>query len=135
MSSIFTKIITGQLPSYTIYEDEYTYTFLDLYPHQQWQTLIVPKLEHDHFYSLPEPYYQALFKTTQMITPLLKTLTQAKRIWVVIEWLEVPHAHVKLIPINAPWDLSAPQYKATDDELLTIQQAFHDLLHKKQKQL
>ncbi|MEC7183258.1 MAG: HIT domain-containing protein, partial [Bdellovibrionota bacterium] len=57
MASLFTKIIQGEIPSYKIYEDEWTYAFLDINPINLGHTLIIPKIEHDHFLDVPEPYY------------------------------------------------------------------------------
>ena len=62
MASLFTKIIQGEIPSYKIYEDEWTYAFLDINPINLGHTLIIPKIEHDHFLDVPEPYYSAVFK-------------------------------------------------------------------------
>ena len=67
MSSIFTKIIDGDIPSYKIYEDEHTYAFLDIHPVQRGHTLIIPKIQVDHMIDVPEPYYSAVWLAAKTI--------------------------------------------------------------------
>lgn len=80
MSTLFTKIIKGEIPSHKIYEDAYTYAFLDIYPVQPGHTLIVPKIEIDYFLDVPEPYYSAVFQTAKKITPAIQQATGCARI-------------------------------------------------------
>lgn len=75
MSTLFTKIINGEIPSHKIYEDEYTFAFLDIYPVQPGHTLIVPKIEVDYFVDVPEPYYSAVFQTAKKIAPAIRQAT------------------------------------------------------------
>jgi histidine triad (HIT) family protein len=75
MSSLFTKIINGEIPSFKIYEDEYTFAFLDIYPVQPGHTLIVPKIEVDYFADVPEPYYSAVFQVAKKIAPAIQQAT------------------------------------------------------------
>jgi histidine triad (HIT) family protein len=68
MSTIFSKIIAGEIPSFKIYEDEYVYAFLDIFPQRIGHTLIVPKIEIDHFSDVPEPYYSAIFLAAKKLS-------------------------------------------------------------------
>jgi len=121
MPTLFTQIINQEIPSYKVYEDEMTYAFLDIFPIQKWQVVIVPKVEVDHFYDLDDTYYWALMQTAKMLAPKLKKALWAKRCWVIIEWLEVPHAHIKLVPITTWGDLDSTNvYEASKEELEEI---------------
>lgn len=80
MSSLFSRIIDQEIPSYKIYEDEYTYAFLDIFPQHPGHTLIVPKIEVDHFALVPEPYYSAIFQTAKKLAPALQKATGCKRV-------------------------------------------------------
>lgn len=75
MSTIFSRIIAGEIPSYRIYEDEYTYAFLDIFPQRLGHTLIVPKVEIDHFADVPEPYYSAIFQTAKKLSSAIQQAT------------------------------------------------------------
>lgn len=80
MSTIFSRIIAGEIPSCRIYEDEYTYAFLDIFPQRIGHTLIVPKIEVDHFSDVPEPYYSAIFQTAKKLSPAIQQATGCKRV-------------------------------------------------------
>jgi histidine triad (HIT) family protein len=80
MSSLFTKIINGEIPCFKIYEDEYTFAFLDILPVKAGHTLIVPKIEVDYFVDVPEPYYSAVFHTAKKITPAIQQATGCARV-------------------------------------------------------
>lgn len=75
MTTVFTKIINGEIPSFKIYEDEYTFAFLDIHPLQPGHTLIVPKIEVDYFVDVSEPYYSAVFATAKKIAPAIQQAT------------------------------------------------------------
>lgn len=97
MTSLFTKIINGEIPSHKIYEDEYTYAFLDIYPAQPGHTLVVPKTEVDRFEDLPDEDYQRLMATVKKLAKHL-TVKTGKRTTLKVIGFDVPHAHVHLIP-------------------------------------
>lgn len=105
MPTIFTRIITGEIPCYKIYEDEYTFAFLDIRPLQLGHTLVVPKVEVDELYELPEPYFTAVHHTAQKIAHALKKATWCVRIGSLVLGMEVPHAHLHLVPMNHESDL------------------------------
>lgn len=98
--SIFSKIIAGDIPCYKIYEDEYTFAFLDINPYRLWHTLVVPKIEIDKFTDVPEPYYSAVFQTAKKLALAIQQATGTKRIGTRIVGFDVPHFHYHLVPIN-----------------------------------
>lgn len=102
MSSIFTKIIRGEIPSYKIYEDDKTYAFLDIHPETKGHTLVVPKNEVDKIYDLPDEDYQALMNTVKKLSKHLENRLGARTLWKVVG-TDVPHAHVHLMPLDEEW--------------------------------
>lgn len=118
MSTIFTKIIAGEIENYKIYEDEKTYAFLTIRPHTKGHMLVIPKIEVDHWDDVPEDYYVAMWGTARNMTKLLKEKYQCERVGVMIAGFEVPHAHIHLIPMKTLKDLDIDQaYDASPDEL------------------
>ncbi len=105
MPTIFTRIISGEIPCYKLYEDEYTFAFLDIRPLQLGHTLVVPKTEVNELYELPEPYYTAVHQTAQKIAHALKKATWYVRIGSLDLGMKVPHAHLHLVPMNHESDL------------------------------
>ena len=103
-TSIFTKIINGDIPCYKIYEDENTVAFLDIHPVQPGHTLVVPKVQIDHFEDLPDKDYQALWVAVKKVAEYLHVLERA-RIGVSVVGSDVPHAHVHLIPFDSSSEL------------------------------
>jgi histidine triad (HIT) family protein len=99
MSTLFTKIINAEIPSYKIYEDEHTFAFLDISPIASGHTLIVPKIEIDYWLDVPEPYYTAVFQTAKKLAPAIHKATECLRIGTKIEGVDVPHFHYHLIPM------------------------------------
>ncbi|MBQ9017233.1 HIT domain-containing protein [Candidatus Saccharibacteria bacterium] len=97
MASIFTKIIKGEIPSYKVYEDEKTMAFLDIEPEAVGHVLVVPKLECDKIYELPEEDYLALMRTVKKLSSRMEKVLGKRIIWKVIG-VDVPHAHVHLMP-------------------------------------
>lgn len=97
MSTIFTKIINGEIPSHKIYEDEYTYAFLDIYPSQPGHTLVVPKKEVDRFEDLPDEDYRHLMQAVKKLSKHLASKT-GKRTTLKVIGFDVPHAHIHLVP-------------------------------------
>lgn len=123
MATIFTKIIAGEIPSYKIFENEYVYAFLDIFPQQKGHVLIVPKEEIDHFSEVPEPYYSAMMSAAKTISVAIQKATGCKRVCMTFIGYEVPHCHCHLIPTNSIDEAnfsSKPQ--ADTSELADIQQ-------------
>ena len=102
MSSIFTQIINGDIPCYKIYEDDKTFAFLDIHPETKGHTLVVPKVEVDKIYDLPEEDYHALMDTVKKLSQHMEKQLGARVIWKVVG-TDVPHAHVHLMPIDPNW--------------------------------
>lgn len=102
MSSIFTKIIHGEIPCYKIYEDDKTFAFLDIAPEAPGHTLVVPKNEVDKLYDLPEEDYDAVMHIVKKLAKHYED-TLGQRIMIKVVGIDIPHAHVHLLPINANW--------------------------------
>jgi histidine triad (HIT) family protein len=122
MSSIFSKIIAGEIPGYKIYEDEYVCAILDIHPMQKGHTLVIPKAEVDHLFDLDEKAYDKLMHRVRYIAQLLKAKTGCARVCMLVEGYVVPHAHVHLIPTNSMADFDKSHiYAATKEELEEMQ--------------
>lgn len=100
MSSIFTKIINGEIPAYKITEDENYLAFLDVNPNAKGHTLCIPKQEIDKIFDMEEEQYLGLMKFSRKVSKALEKTVACKRIGMAVIGLEVPHAHVHLIPLN-----------------------------------
>jgi histidine triad (HIT) family protein len=100
MSTIFSKIIAGKIPSYKIFEDEHVFAFLDIHPAYAGHVLIVPKVEVDMFQDVPEPYYSRVFQVAKELTPSILYAVGAKRMTAKIIGTDVPHFHLHLIPYS-----------------------------------
>ena len=100
MSSIFTKIINGEIPCYKIAEDENCFAFLDVNPNAKGHTLCVPKKEINKLFDLDDDLYLELMQFSKKIALALEKTIPCKRIGMTVIGLEVPHAHVHLIPLN-----------------------------------
>ncbi len=100
MSSIFTQIINGEIPCYKIAEDARFFAFLDINPNAKGHTLCVPKKEIDRFFDLDDDLYLGLMQFSKKIATALEKTVPCNRIGMTVIGLEVPHAHVHLIPLN-----------------------------------
>lgn len=102
--SIFTKIIKGDIPSHKVYESEKVVAFLDIHPIRPGHTLVVPKVQIDHFDDLPEDYYQEVFDVVRRVAKIQKQELGAARACLRVEGFDVPHAHVHVYPCNEAAD-------------------------------
>ena len=100
MSSIFTRIINGEIPCYKIAEDDHFIAFLDVNPNAKGHTLCVPKKEVDRVFDMEEDHFVELMKFSRKVAKAIKKTIPCKRVGVSIIGLEVPHVHVHLIPLN-----------------------------------
>ena len=100
MSSIFTKIINGEIPAYKITEDENYLAFLDVNPNAKGHTLCIPKKEIDKIFEMEEEHYLGLMQFSRKVSKALEKAVPCKRVGMAVIGLEVPHAHVHLIPLN-----------------------------------
>jgi histidine triad (HIT) family protein len=124
MPSIFTKIIQGEIPSYRIAENEVFYAFLDVFPLVPGHTLVVPKQEIDYLFDLDETTLESILKFSSPIAKAIEQAFPCARIGISVIGLEVPHAHVHLVPIDSADDLNftRPKLQPTAEELKQAQQ-------------
>lgn len=122
MATIFTKIVQGEIPSYKIAEDENYYAFLDINPLAKGHTLVIPKEETDYLFDLDEDLLAGMMVFSKKIAKAIEKVIPCNRIGVAVLGLEVPHAHIHLIPINSEADISfsRPKLKLTEVEFLEI---------------
>lgn len=119
MATIFSKIVSGEIPSYKIAEDENYYAFLDINPLAQGHTLVIPKLEVDYIFDVEDELLAGMMIFAKSIAKAIDKVCDCKRVGVAVLGLEVPHAHVHLIPINniKDIDFSQPKLKLSESEL------------------
>lgn len=106
MPSIFTKIINGEIPSYKIAEDENYFAFLDINPLAKGHTLVIPKKEIDYIFDMDDKMYAGLWNFAKKVSNAVEKAVPCKRIGIAVIGLEVPHAHIHLIPINKVSDMN-----------------------------
>lgn len=113
MSSIFTRIINGEIPSYKIAENEKYYAFLDINPLAKGHTLVIPKTEIDYIFNIDDELLGGMLVFAKKVALAIEKVVECKRIGVTVLGLEVPHAHIHLVPINGIFDIdfSKPKLK------------------------
>lgn len=122
MSTIFSKIISGEIPAYKIYEDDIVCAFLDVNPMQKGHTLVATKVEIDQFFDLDEKLYDQVMHRVRYVSQILKGKFNCERVCMLVEGYGVPHAHVHLIPTNRQEDFDKNLvYKASQEELEEVQ--------------
>ncbi len=124
MSSVFTKIIHGELPSYKIAENEKFYAFLDINPLKEGHTLVIPKQEIDYFFDINDDLLQEYMLFSKSVAKAIEKSIPCLRVGLTVIGLEVPHAHIHLVPIENISDMSfnSPKLKITSDRMLEIQE-------------
>lgn len=122
--SIFTKIINGEVPSYKIKEDDRFFAFLDIFPLREGHVLVVPKKEVNNLFDLPEEYLSKMLVFAQPIAKAIEKSFHCNRCGISVIGLEVPHAHMHLIPINGANDLNFTQHKVklSEEQMKQAQQ-------------
>lgn len=129
MSTIFTKIIKGEIPSYKVAENGKFYAFLDINPNAKGHTLVVPKKEVNRLFDLDEETYNELMSFSREIAIAQKKVIDCDRIGMAVIGLEVPHVHVHLIPLNAMEDIQfTKKVKLESKEFEAIAKAISDKL-------
>jgi len=123
MSTLFSKIISGQIPSYKIAENDDFFAFLDIFPLREGHVLVVPKTEVDHFFDLNEDYLSKLLLFAKPIALAIEKSYPCNRCGISVIGLEVPHAHMHLVPINSADDLNftRPKLKLTPEQFKECQ--------------
>lgn len=120
MSSIFSKIIAGEISAYKIYEDDKTFAFLDIHPETMGHTLVIPKKEVDKIYELEDEDYEALMKTVKKLSKHMEKILGSRILWKVVG-TDVPHAHVHLMPLDENWQYGKT-LEPTEKEFQEVQQ-------------
>lgn len=116
MASIFSKIISGEIPAHKVYEDDLTLAFLDIHPKVEGHVLVIPKVEVDEFQDLPDEDYQALMQTVKKVAKRLKEIYPDKRIGMNIFGIDVPHAHIHVFPFANAKEYSIGQHLDTEPD-------------------
>lgn len=124
MASIFSCIINGEIPCYKIAEDKDNFAFLDINPLVEGHTLVVPKLEIDNLFDLPDERLASLIVFAKKVAAQIAAAVPCQRIGMTVIGLDVPHAHIHLIPLDGveDMDFSRPKLKFSEEEFLAVQQ-------------
>ncbi len=122
MASIFSKIVSGEIPAYKVAEDDKFLAFFDINPLKKGHTLVIPKQEVDYLFDLDDETYNGLMMFAKRVAKAIKQNVECKRIAVVVLGLEVPHAHIHLIPLDAERDVdfANPRVKMSNDEFVEL---------------
>ncbi len=122
MASIFTRIVKGEIPSYKVAEDSRYYAFLDINPLARGHTLVVPKKEIDYIFELDDDLIAGMMIFSKKVALAIDAVVPCERVGIAVLGLEVPHAHIHLIPINDLGDINfaKPKLKFTDEEFKQI---------------
>ena len=122
MATLFTKIINGEIPCYKVAEDENYFAFLDINPMAEGHTLVIPKREQDYIFDLEDGELGGLMQFAKKVAASLKANIECSRVAVVVLGLEVPHAHIHLIPIKseADVDFRKPKLQLTPEQFVAI---------------
>jgi len=128
MATIFSRIVTGEIPSYKVAEDERYFAFLDINPLRKGHTLIIPKQETDYIFDLDDEKLSGLFIFAKKVAAAIREVVPCKRIGVAVLGLEVPHAHVHLVPMDSMEDVNFrnPKLKLTPEEFSNIAKSISD---------
>ena len=122
MTSIFSKIINGDIPGYKVYEDDCVCAILDIHPMQKGHVLVIPKQEVDQLFDLDERTYDRVMHRVRYLAQVMKAKLKCQRVCVLVEGYLVPHAHVHLIPTNTLDDFDKKHvYDASQEELEEMQ--------------
>lgn len=130
MASVFTKIIDGEIPSYKIAEDDNYFAFLDINPLKKGHTLVIPKKEVDYLFDLDDDTLAGMMKFAKKIARAIDKSIDCKRVGVVVLGMEVPHAHIHLIPLDKESDASfnQPKLKLSEEEFKEIAEKIKNAL-------
>lgn len=122
MPSIFTRIVNGEIPCYKVAEDDRFLAFLDINPLAKGHTLVVPKQEVDYIFGLEDKLYQDLFLFAKKVALAVEKVVPCQRMGITVLGLEVPHAHIHVVPINTVYDIdfSKPKLQLSKEEFLDL---------------
>ena len=124
MASVFSKIISGDIPAYKVLENESFLAFLDIFPLAKGHVLVIPKKETDYLFDITSVKYLELWKFTQQVAKAMDKVIDCKRIGVAVIGLEVPHAHIHLVPLNNVSDINfeRPKLSFPEEEMDEVSQ-------------
>ena len=130
MATIFTKIIQGEIPCYKVAEDDHFIAFLDINPLRKGHTLVVPKEEVDYLFALPEETLQRMLPFARRVARAIEAVVPCKRIALAVLGMEVPHAHMHLVPIEREGDLGfhGRHAQLTQEEFSALAKAISEKL-------
>jgi len=129
MSTLFTKIVKGEVPSYKVAENSQFLAFLDVRPNAKGHVLCIPKKEVDKIWDLEEEMYQELMRFTRSVSIALEKTVSCKRVGMAVVGLEVPHTHVHLIPLNSMKDMDFSNHvEMGEQEFKDLAEAIHSNL-------
>ena len=133
MATIFSRIIAGEIPCYKVAEDERFFAFLDINPLVKGHTLVIPKQEIDYIFDLSDDDLAAMHVFAKSVALAIEKAVPCKRVGVAVMGMEVPHAHIHLIPINKESDMiiSNPKLKLSGDEFKEIAERIHQAWNNK----
>ena len=122
MSSIFSKIVSGDIPAYKVAEDEHHLAFLDIFPLAKGHVLVIPKKETNYIFDITSDEYLELWKFAQKVAKGMDKVIACERIGVAVIGLEVPHAHIHLVPLNNVSDINfeRPKLKFSEAEMKSV---------------
>ncbi len=122
MASIFSRIVSGEIPAYKVAEDDRFLAFLDINPLAKGHTLVIPKKETDYIFDIEDREYQDLFLFAKKVALALDKSTKCERVGIAVIGLEVAHAHIHLVPINGIYDIdfSKPKLRLSQEEFQMI---------------
>jgi len=130
MASIFSKIISGDVPAYKVLENENFLAFLDIFPLAKGHVLVIPKKETDYLFDIISDEYLELWKFVQKVAKAMDKVIDCKRIGVAVIGLEVPHAHIHLVPLNNVSDINfeRPKLSFSEEEMDAVAQKIRKAL-------
>ena len=122
MATIFSHIVEGEIPSYKVAESEDFYAFLDINPLARGHALVIPKKEVDYIFDIENELYKELFTFAKKVGKAIESVIPCKRIGIIVFGLDVPHAHIHLIPINKSSDMNfdSPKLSIDKEEFIRI---------------
>ncbi len=122
MTSIFSRIVSGEIPAYKVAENDHFFAFLDINPLAKGHTLVIPKIETDYIFDISDNDFTELFLFAKKVALAIKEVVPCKKVGVAVIGLEVPHAHIHLVPLNDVNGLnfSNPKIVLTSEEFLEI---------------
>ena len=130
MASIFSKIISGDIPAYKVLENKNFLAFLDIFPLAKGHVLVIPKKETDYLFDISSDEYLELWKFAQQVAKAMDKAIDCKRIGVAVIGLEVPHAHIHLVPLNNVSDINfeRPKLSLSEEEMYEVAQKIRKAL-------